>query len=214
MDARRPYPGRMTTAARRQQLIDTARTVFAARGFRGTTTRELARAAGVTEAVIFQHFRDKDALYAAILQQRAADPDAERWFARLEAASAAGDDRALLRALYGGLLDQHDRDPHVLRLMLHAALEQHPLAVRMHARGTQLYRLLERHILDGQRAGRFVDGKPAVLVRAVLALPIYHQLQRRVLRTPWPAVDRAALVSTGVRFALAGLRGPATETAS
>jgi TetR/AcrR family transcriptional regulator len=200
----------MTTAARRQQLIDTARSLFAARGFRGTTTRELARAAGVTEAVIFQHFRDKDALYAAILEQRAADPHADTWFDALDTASRAGDDDRLLRTLYTGLIDQHDRDPHILRLMLHAALEDHPLASRMHARGTRLYHLLHRHIIDGQRTGRLADGDPAVLVRAVLALPIYHQLQRRVLRTPWPSVDRTRVIETGVRFALTGLgRHPA-----
>jgi TetR/AcrR family transcriptional regulator len=195
----------MSTAARRQQLIETARAQFAARGFRGTTTRELARAAGVTEAVIFQHFRDKDALYAAILEQRATDPEADRWFQALEAAAAAGHDEELLRTLYTGLMEQHERDPHILRLMLHAALEEHPLAGRMHVRATRLYRLLHRHITEGQRTRRIGEGDPAVLVRAVLALPVYHQLQRRVLRTPWPAVDRHRIVETGVRFALAGL---------
>ena len=66
--ARRTPPGRrLPPAVRRQQIIDTARTVFATRGFRGATTRAIAEAAGVTEAVIFQHFADKSALYAAIL---------------------------------------------------------------------------------------------------------------------------------------------------
>jgi TetR/AcrR family transcriptional regulator len=204
----------MTTAARRQQLLETARSIFAERGFRGTTTRELARAAGVTEAVIFQHFRDKDALYAAILAQRDSDPDVERWYDELAAASAEADDAALLRTLYRGLLDEHERDPYFLRLMLHAALEQHPLAGRLHGRGTRLYQLLASHIVEGQRAGRFGAGRPAVLVRAVLALPIYHLLQHRVLRTPWPAVARDQLVDDGVRFALAGLRGSRQEVRS
>ena len=60
-------------AARREQLMGTALKLFADHGFRGTTTRRIAEEAGVTEAVIFQHFADKDALYAAILEAKAGD---------------------------------------------------------------------------------------------------------------------------------------------
>src|SRR5436190_18813508 len=98
---RRSPPGRrLTTAERRQQIIDTARTVFATEGFRGATTRAIAAAAGVTEAVIFQHFADKSALYAAILEQKATDPADERWFDALASARESGDDARTLRVLY------------------------------------------------------------------------------------------------------------------
>jgi AcrR family transcriptional regulator len=196
---------RLSTEKRRQQLIDTARRVFAERGFRGTTTREIASAAGVTEAVIFQHFPDKDSLYTAILAQKAADPELEAWFRDLEAASAAEDDEVLLRTLYSDVLDQDERDPHYLRLTLYSALEHHPLAAGRHALGTRLYQLLDRHIRSAQREGRFRPGASAVLVRAVLAIPVYHVLQQRVLAAPWPAIQRRDLIDEGVRFALGGL---------
>jgi len=54
--------------ARRAAIIRTARTVFVDKGFNGTTTRELAEAAGVSEALLFKHFPSKEALYAAILR--------------------------------------------------------------------------------------------------------------------------------------------------
>src|SRR5436853_6089952 len=116
---RTPTGRRLTTAERRQQIIDTARTVFATEGFRGATTRAIAAAAGVTEAVIFQHFADKSALYTAILEQKAADPSNERWFASLEASRARGDDAETLTLLFESLLEQHSDDPEHLRLMLH-----------------------------------------------------------------------------------------------
>jgi TetR/AcrR family transcriptional regulator len=201
---------RLSTAARRQQLIDTARRVFADRGFRGTTTREIATAAGVTEAVIFQHFPHKDLLYEAILEQKAAESVAELWFADMEAASSAGDDPGLLRILYAGLLDQHERDPYYLRLTLYSALEEHPLAGERHAFGTRLYTLIERHIRRAQAEGRFRQGPAHVLVRAVLALPVYHVLQERVLKTPWPGIDRQQVIDQGVKFALGGLQSAAS----
>jgi AcrR family transcriptional regulator len=197
--------------ARRRQLIDAALRVFADHGFNGATTRQIAVAAGVTEAVIFQHFADKHALYSAILESKAADPWAARWFEELEQHRRAGDDVALLRALFAGVMDQHERDPDFLRLMMYSALEHHPVAPRLSGRSTHIYLFLERFIRDGQRDGRFQPGPPAVLVRAVLALPIYHTFQIRLLKTPWPTVSREALIDTGVAFALAGLAARSTS---
>src|SRR5262245_34219040 len=92
-------PQRLTMTERRQQLIDAGLRVFAERGFRGATTRQIAAAAGVTEAVIFQHFPDKDSLYAAILEQKAGEPQAEQWLSELEARWAANDDEGVIRTL-------------------------------------------------------------------------------------------------------------------
>jgi AcrR family transcriptional regulator len=57
---------RMKTDRRCQSILDAVRDVFAERGFDGTTTRELARAAGVSEALLFRHFPTKERLYAAV----------------------------------------------------------------------------------------------------------------------------------------------------
>src|SRR5436309_197657 len=51
---------------RREAIIMAVRKVFAAKGFHGTTTRELAEAAGVSEALLFKHFPSKESLYAAM----------------------------------------------------------------------------------------------------------------------------------------------------
>jgi len=59
---------KISGAKRRAAIIRAARTVFVDKGFNGTTTRELAAAAGVSEALVFKHFPSKEALYAAILK--------------------------------------------------------------------------------------------------------------------------------------------------
>lgn len=51
---------------RRTAIIRAVRKVFAERGFHGTTTRALADAAGVSEALLFKHFPNKEALYSAM----------------------------------------------------------------------------------------------------------------------------------------------------
>ncbi len=55
--------------ARREQIIEGATRVFARKGFSRTTTREVARAAGVSEGTIFNYFENKDALLMAILER-------------------------------------------------------------------------------------------------------------------------------------------------
>jgi AcrR family transcriptional regulator len=51
---------------RRAAIIQAVRRVFAEKGFHGTTTRELAEEAGVSEALLFKHFPNKEALFSAM----------------------------------------------------------------------------------------------------------------------------------------------------
>src|SRR5918992_1372237 len=74
--ATEPVPlasGRMAGEERRQQIVRIAMKLFSQRGFRGTTTKEIAQAAGISEAIIFRHFATKDELYSAILDHVACE---------------------------------------------------------------------------------------------------------------------------------------------
>lgn len=60
---------RLPAAERRQQLVDTALDVFAARGLHGTSMDDIADAAGVTKPVLYQHFASKRALFLELLDE-------------------------------------------------------------------------------------------------------------------------------------------------
>ena len=60
-----PRP-RLDSEARRGRIVDAALPLFARKGFAGTTTKEIAEAAEVSEALLFKHFPTKAALYGAI----------------------------------------------------------------------------------------------------------------------------------------------------
>jgi TetR/AcrR family transcriptional regulator len=66
----RPQPTRMRAEGRRNQIVAIAAELFSQKGFRGTTTKEIADHAGVSEAIIFRHFATKDDLYRAILDDK------------------------------------------------------------------------------------------------------------------------------------------------
>jgi AcrR family transcriptional regulator len=65
---------RLSAEERRQAIAEAVREVFAEKGFDGTTTRELAKAAGVSEALLYKHFPSKESLYAAMLDACAKGP--------------------------------------------------------------------------------------------------------------------------------------------
>ncbi|PYX83549.1 MAG: TetR family transcriptional regulator, partial [Acidobacteria bacterium] len=58
---------RLPAARRKEQILEVAASLFARRGFQGTTTRQIADAAAVNEAIVFRHFRSKEALYWGVL---------------------------------------------------------------------------------------------------------------------------------------------------
>ncbi|MGH7828344.1 MAG: TetR/AcrR family transcriptional regulator [Candidatus Binatia bacterium] len=65
---------RLSSKERRQAIVEAVRGVFAENGFDGTTTRALAKAAGVSEALLYKHFPSKESLYAAMLDACAEGP--------------------------------------------------------------------------------------------------------------------------------------------
>ena len=65
----------MTSDLRRQLILGAAKRCFARHGFAGTTTKSVAAAAAISEALLFKHFPSKAALFAEILAEECeADP--------------------------------------------------------------------------------------------------------------------------------------------
>jgi hypothetical protein len=71
---------RMTGEERKAAIVKAVLPLFAKQGFASTTTRELADAAGVSEALLYKHFPSKESLYAAIQSSgcKGCDPGLEK----------------------------------------------------------------------------------------------------------------------------------------
>lgn len=57
---------RLSCEERKEAIVKAVLPIFARNGFANTTTRELAKAAGVSEALLYKHFPSKESLYAEI----------------------------------------------------------------------------------------------------------------------------------------------------
>ena len=180
----------MAAEDRRLQILQVAVSLFSQRGFVGTTTKEIAQAAGVSEAMVFRHFANKQELYSAILDHKACSGDSMNPEALVADALQEKDDRAVFERLALGALEHHECDPEFQRLLLHAALEGHELAQMFFEKFVRrVYELLGNYVAERQQDGAMVEMDPAIVVRAFIGMIIHHSLnnnlwdpQRRLLR--------------------------------
>ena len=169
--------GRMAGGERRQQILGVAMRLFSQHGFRGTTTKEIAQAAGVSEAMVFRHFANKQELYSAILDFKACSGSLGDPREFLADALRRKDDRAVFSELARALMHHHESDQEFLRLLTHAALEEHELAQMFWERTIrQMYEFLGGYVRERQRDGAFRQIEPNVVVRAFLGTIIHHSL--------------------------------------
>jgi AcrR family transcriptional regulator len=168
---------------RRAQILREASDLFGSRGFKGTTTRDVAGRVGLTEAALYRYFPSKEAMYAAILDQRMAAPEVLDPFQPL---IDAGDDRGVFTQLALALLRSLGGDASMLRLLLYSALEGHELARPFHdGRMRRLRETLASYIARRQREGAFrADLEPLIAARAFLGTVVYHVIAREIFRQP------------------------------
>jgi AcrR family transcriptional regulator len=166
---------------RRLQILQVAVSLFSQRGFRGTTTKEIAQAAGVSEAMVFRHFATKQELYRAILDYKACLTDTLDPCLAVADAVERKDDRGVFEQLAFNSLQRHERDTEFHRLLLYAALEGHELAEMFWERNVRsLYEFLGAYIRDRQRDGAMIEIDPAVVVRAFVGMVIHHSLNNKL----------------------------------
>ncbi len=60
---------RLPANQRREQLLDVAMDLFSKRGYAGATTAQLAKEAGITEPIIYRHFKSKRDLFVALIER-------------------------------------------------------------------------------------------------------------------------------------------------
>ena len=159
----------------RQQILKTAIQLFAQKGFRGTTTREIALAAGVNEVTIFRHFASKQELYTAILEIKSSEAGLTSWLVDLAEFAERRDDTGLFLLAASNILAHYRRDADFLALKLYSSLEGHELAQKYRElQICPLFRFLRDYIVSRQREGAFHRCNPDIAVQAFVGSVYNH----------------------------------------
>jgi AcrR family transcriptional regulator len=196
----------MPAQERRAAIVEAAIHLFAEKGFRGTTTRELAAAVGVSEPVLYQHFATKSELYAAIIESKLGD--IQRVTAQVESYRDTLDDAAFFAFLAQLIIDFHDQNPSYLRLLLFSGLERHELADQFHQRESRVFvEAVIEHVRGSVERGIFrSDLDPAVVALSFMGMVSNYGLDRIMSKdTHWPQ-DSSTVVKTMVSIFLEGIR--------
>jgi AcrR family transcriptional regulator len=204
---------KLSSEERRADIVKAVRRVFAEKGFDGTTTRELAYAAGVSEALLFKHFPHKEALFSAMQMSCCTEQDMGL-FERLKVLESSASTLVLLvhflvsRMVSGCALPEGEIAIQN-RLMLRSLAEDGEFArLLLRKVASDWAPKIEECVRAAIEAGEAVGGG----VRPNLRAWFTHNLAAMIvlnLLPPTPVVgygvSRARLVKHAVWFALRGM---------
>lgn len=106
----------------RQRIVESARTIFAARGFEGVSLRDIADHAGVTHGLLRHHFGSKEDIWRAVIDATIANYLATLAPLVADSEQGAGDPAATLKAAARLLMRTTARQPDVTRLLMHEGI--------------------------------------------------------------------------------------------
>ena len=176
-------PARMAAEDRRQQILEVAMELFSQRGFRGTTTKEIALAAGVNEAIIFRHFATKSDLYAAIIDQKASSESVRTLQRVIDEAMERGDDRQVFESFAFHILEFHEHDDTAMRILFYSALEGHELAEMIFTNHIlKQHRRLTEYVKKRIAEGVFRQVDPIIAVRGFVGMVMNQAMTRKFFR--------------------------------
>jgi AcrR family transcriptional regulator len=158
---------RLPAAKRREQLLDTAADLFAERGYSKTTTAVLAKAAGVTEPIIYRHFKSKRELFIALID-RTGENTIHTWERNL---ADAPNPAERLRRLIGANPMVTDQGEGVYRVIVQAMTEIDDEEIRsaLQRHMGALHRFVASEVVRAQEAGQ-VTGRLSPEITAWLLM--------------------------------------------
>ena len=155
----------------RERILDVAEGIFADRGFDGTTLRDVASRVGIRTPSLYNHFRSKEALYAAVLE-RVVEPVLELLS---EIVQAGPDERPDSRDVVERVMELLARRPDLPRLVVREALGggEHLMPLLQKAIGPVLVRA-QQAVQGTPAAERWGADQVPLLVLAAYHMVVGH----------------------------------------
>jgi AcrR family transcriptional regulator len=185
----------MTASARRDQLLDVTTKLVGERGFHGVSIEQVARSAGITRAVVYQHFGDLQTLLEAVIQRETSRALAQVSETALGDLTEGDPTELMLESLRAYLHAVRDH-PNTWRLILMPPEGAPQILHRSIARGraTVLAGLTEavrpalsndRALPDAELTARLLSAISDEYARLVLADPARFSPDRLVRHARW-----------------------------
>ena len=208
MSVKKVTKNRMSFTERQRQLLEVALNAFSRRGFKGTTTKEIAAAAGVAEAVIFQHFDSKDSLYSAVLDLRLDSSEEQNWLDEINDCMDRNDDEGLFRAFAEHILHSYSNDPSLERVILFSALEGHQQGLaRLKQQASPTFHRMFAYIARRQRKGALRKMNPHAVMITIAGMAHHYGLLTQIIQAPIPKSSHKEMARLFTRILMDGIKG-------
>ncbi len=199
---------RLKGEERKAQIIDTALTLFAKKGFDRTRTKEIADIIGVSEALIFQHFKTKEGLIkAALAALFHSHPLSDELKKQLKEAEA--DEASFFQTIAMHFIKHNRGDPRIMKLALYSSLEGGHFGelTRADETGPSILTLITGYIQKKVDEGVFVKTNAGIAARFfVEAIFMYIADQEAAIIGPVLPFSDEEVVTTLVDIYLRGLK--------
>lgn len=168
---------------RRERILLAAEQVFAERGFKGATTREVAEKAGIASSLIFYYFKNKMALYEAVFQS---------FFVQLEDLirqnlSLDLDRLGQLRQFLFTFTDYAKAHRNMMRILLREIIDNgHMVRKIAQVYFTPLYEISNEFLQQGKREGLFREVDPLHYIHSFIGMNVFYFVAEPILRTVGP----------------------------
>jgi len=161
---------RLSSANRRASIVAAARTVFACYGLEGARTQQIAKAAGISEALLFQHFASKTHLYRAVLRDVIVDQN--RTFRAFGAVEPSTDGllEMVLRTVRHAMLGPRASNSESMRIVVGSLAADGHYARLVYRRSLRLAAPSLSRALDAAAAEGGLVGRPIAVANAVAFL--------------------------------------------
>ena len=166
-------PDVLKSSVRTDKILQAAGKLFARQGYYGTSTREIARLADVSENTLFRHFENKEELFWASLRSYSAGlkfrQDVQRGITQCDSPEA------VLPKLIEMLADTVNYRPELLRLIAVAFIELHTKADEFcQEQLSPVFSTINHYLEMNIRSGRIRDLDPTILTSALTMTVLTH----------------------------------------
>ena len=156
---------------KKQDILLTAEIVFAERGFKGATVREVAERASIANSLIFYYFKNKSVLYEAVF---------ESFFEQLEglvqhSMSLDVDRLGILKEIMFGALDFFAIHRNLMKIIVRELIDNGRLAQKISQEYIKpVYDTIVEFLAEGEREAIFRNVDPVHFMQTLLGMSIFY----------------------------------------
>lgn len=189
----------------RARILQAALKLFSTYGYAGTTTREIARGAGVAEVTLFRHFPTKERLFQDVVAAYLPGPD----FRELVAAARKLEYRHALESIAAAFLDALRERQDLVLIMYMESRRHFALMERVYAAlVADLTALIAGYFRDLQEQGLIRPLHPTAAAMALLGLCFtYYESQELFPNRGMAGISPPQLMGEFIDIFLAGTKG-------